>query len=605
MLKKDSRKNQKNVESNNNSKKEKKVESCNDKKVKNMENGSKKEKNVKIAEKEKKKNASAIDTKKAEKGTDKNAGKATKVISKKESETPSCKNDKKAEKRRKTDKVENCKKVKSNDKEVQKVNSKNATKMTSKKGDEKLKNDMSIKLKNKKENRSKSKLKLQKRNKEPVTAKHSDKQMSKTNEPSKITLEKAARNTRDKRTDRQPKPSHKKEHNKNAGIENPRKNKYTPLEREMITSGTKKDKIDVLTLIIEKNPDNCFEELNQLLEMAQDDRNDTVYYILKNVKDLLCSKLVLTPEFTRLKRKLVNTFEYYLKNQYIKSKVTKLIYTLLSKNILFIDLIYIFINKLGDKKETSSLVVDYIEKLYMLGLNRDIIKFGLEELYQRDIKARKKILEAMGKIANHDNDSGKINLLFYQALRNKEYTDKTKFEKTLENILQTFLKDVGSISKEEFDETLLLQDYKLQSLNYHILLFLYKYKSGHFYKTLLNYVRKDKMVGYKNMVDYMNLIYEYLASDEDEGKKYNLIESLLSGAIFYDDKYIMSLLIIFSKIITEKSDYGSLHILTVYLMHSNPVIRLLVQQIIDKTTLNVFNPFDDEETKRMQILASQ
>ncbi|EOB11314.1 hypothetical protein NBO_1295gi001, partial [Nosema bombycis CQ1] len=140
------------------------------------------------------------------------------------------------------------------------------------------------------------------------------------------------------------------------------KTPMSKIEKKILVSGTTKDKINVLSLQIERYPST--ENWKNLLVYAENQRNDTIYETLKNIKDLLISKGEVKDWY--VKQRIVKTFEINLKNIFIKFKVLKLVYQLLKNNIYFLELIYPFLNKLGDKKELEDFVIENCKSYFLV-----------------------------------------------------------------------------------------------------------------------------------------------------------------------------------------------------------------------------------------------
>lgn len=392
-------------------------------------------------------------------------------------------------------------------------------------------------------------------------------------------------------------------HNRKANaITNPIKNIISDNEKALLKKGTRKDQINTLTLIIERNPTNCFEEFNTLLEKCNTERNDFVYYILKNIKDLLLSKLILDENFFTLKKKFINIVEYNLKNIHIKKKVLDLIYQLLKKKVLFLDLIYIFINKIGDKKEIGQIVVKYLKNLYELNINRKIILFGLEEFYHKDLKSRKMIVDFINKIKDNDIENSDLYYTFYENLKNRDFSDKAIFEKTLENIIKGLIKNYKQDTERLIDETLLLNVYNNFSLNFNILLLLQKNKSKNLIPQLIRLLRALKPIDTKHRSNFFNFMYEIIVNN-DIKTNINVLETLISTALFYDNTYIITVFVFVNKIIQNNYNaFDCLFVLQIYKNHYHPVVRYCLKQIIQKKEIHIFDPNDTNEIDRIEMI---
>ncbi|KAM0688529.1 hypothetical protein COBT_000212 [Conglomerata obtusa] len=466
-----------------------------------------------------------------------------------------------------------------------------------------MKNDDQIQFEDKKKINNEVKNK-----KEIINKKKSAKHKSSDNESKMIEtkLEKKEDNNILHRSNAKNKSKDKKNaenHNRKANaITNPNKNIISDNEKALLKKGTRKDQINTLTLIIERNPTNCFEEFNTLLEKCNTERNDFVYYILKNIKDLLLSKLILDENFFTLKKKFINIVEYNLRNIHIKKKVLDLVYQLLKKNVLFLDLIYIFINKIGDKKEIGQIVVKYLKSLYELNINRKIILFGLEEFYHKDLKSRKMIVDFINKIKDNDIENSDLYYTFYENLKNRDFSDKAIFEKTLENIIKGLIKNYKQDTERIIDETLLLNVYNNFSLNFNILLLLQKNKSKNLIPQLIRLLRALKPIDLKHRNNFFNFMYEIIVNN-DTKTNVNVLETLISTALFYDNTYIITVFVFVNKIIQNNYNaFDCLFVLQIYKNHYHPVVRYCLEQILQKKEVHIFDPNDTNEIDRIEMI---
>ncbi|KAM0678637.1 hypothetical protein BDAP_000746 [Binucleata daphniae] len=410
------------------------------------------------------------------------------------------------------------------------------------------------------------------------------------------------------------------ENTKTASSTNKHKN-ISENEQKLLKHGTKKDQVNVLALIIEKNPNNCKEELLELINKCNDERNDFVVFVLRNIKNLLLSNFKFDKDTLICKKRLVNIFEIYLKNVHVKQKVIEIMYSLLKNNVMFVDLIYMFINKLGDK-QTCNLVIEHLKEMYESNNNRKLILFGLEELYYKDYKTRKIIVNFVNRIKDEEKEQTELYKIFYDNLKSRDFTDKSEFEKTLHNIVKGMIKNIDYDSevtndkvecentkcKESaiihgnnlYDENLLLHIYKSWQLNFDILKLLKQIKSKNFTSQLVRTIKGCKFYEMKNKDDFYLFVYNYIKNETNDAKMIICIEALLSAVIHTNYKYIIEVLILASKVLhIKKYTVNDLYALSTLQTHYHPIIRILVAKILDKQEISDFNPNSCEDVERM------
>ncbi|KAM0674270.1 hypothetical protein GVAV_002346 [Gurleya vavrai] len=380
------------------------------------------------------------------------------------------------------------------------------------------------------------------------------------------------------------------------------KNELTSIEQELLKNGTKKDQINMLTLLIDKNPNNCNEELSKLIEKCYDERAETVFYILKNIKDLLLSNLKFNDDNIFFKKKIIVLFEQNLRNTHIKQKIVDLIFLILKKDVLFIDFIYMFINKLGDKKEISKKVFNHIKTLYEKDINREIIIFGLEEFYTKDHKSRKTVTSLFNKLKVFGIKNTDLYYTFFENLKGKDFSDKSDYEKTLNNIINGLLSQEID-TERHFDVNTLLNVFNSFQLNFNILKFLFKIKNNFLNSHLVRILRSLQKIEIKYRDDFFNFIFTYLSNEKDHNKIILCIETLLSTLYFHDIEFTISSLIVVNKLLVIDFDsFTSLYVLNIFLNHYHPVVRYCADKIIKKEEISNFNPNDYNEIERIILL---
>lgn len=118
-------------------------------------------------------------------------------------------------------------------------------------------------------------------------------------------------------------------------------------ENEELHKGSRRDRINLLSLLAEKDPSQENQKnLNLYIKIK---RVMYFYFTLRDMKDLLITKG--DPENYYIKQKVIKCFEIYVRNVSLKTKALKLVYESLKNNVLHDGLIHACIVEIGYKKE--------------------------------------------------------------------------------------------------------------------------------------------------------------------------------------------------------------------------------------------------------------
>ncbi|KAG5859510.1 hypothetical protein KMI_06g10340 [Encephalitozoon hellem] len=356
----------------------------------------------------------------------------------------------------------------------------------------------------------------------------------------------------------------------------------TRMERDLLMHGTIKDKIDVLTLLTERNP--SAENYKGLLAFCENQRNDVHYYALKNIKDLLISKKEVGNPY--IKQRIIKSFGVSLRNQYIKKKVMGLVEKLLEKGVLFVDLIHLFINKLGDKKDMTGHVIDKLHLLFPG--NEETILDGVEDFYFKNdlFRSRHVVLKFLSRL--DCENKRKAFELFNNILR--DFNENIPEEHR--NILLEDL--IIGLGKNMTDEKVCRVDLIKKAVHTEKMVFygskvLSNCKEPDMLSFFKNAVRTYNMRNSKYLPEFLNMIHE--AGSAAEGEKFH--KFLLDTSLLYTPEYIISILIICSEARKAGvSGFDNIYSLRILTLHYNDVVRKLALQLIGNETIHPFDPFD-------------
>lgn len=360
----------------------------------------------------------------------------------------------------------------------------------------------------------------------------------------------------------------KKNRNKNEFIINIDTSSLTDVERTIIKDGAFKDKVNLLTLLALNNNDNDY--LSILLDNYYSFRYDNRYVVLKNITDLIKEGFILN---SGNKIKIKRIFEEETKGNFIKEKTVNLIEDILKNDCLINDLLYIYINKLGDKKEISSKVFESLK--YIGRKNMKKISYELILFYEKC-----------------DSLRGKINAVKFlvENCREQNYTDfysdsfneiilknDTQQEKLFYYLLQG-MKD-AKVSNISYDKLkILLKREKL------VLPTLYLIKNNFndkLFKILSSVLTQSLDIDSK---DLLNFIYESVDIQRNE-----VICLLCSSPKIKDIKFLTGVIMLAKAF---EVDLSSIKSLLEY--HYHPMVRNMIKNNFNQ----IFDPFDETELKK-------
>lgn len=151
----------------------------------------------------------------------------------------------------------------------------------------------------------------------------------------------------------------------------------TQEEKALILDGTIVDRINCLSLLCARNP--TVDNYKQLLYFVENQRNDVIYLVLKNLRDLLKDKAVEDPY---IKGRIVKSFERGLKNQYIKEKVIEIAGVLIRAGIYAEDFISIVVERMGEKDNALKLVETVLKSIFLR--HESFVMACLEDFYYKN-----------------------------------------------------------------------------------------------------------------------------------------------------------------------------------------------------------------------------
>ncbi|KMV66589.1 hypothetical protein M970_020650 [Encephalitozoon cuniculi EcunIII-L] len=357
----------------------------------------------------------------------------------------------------------------------------------------------------------------------------------------------------------------------------------TKIEKDLLMHGTVKDRVDVLTLLVGRNP--SAENYKNLLAFCENQRNDVHYYVLKNIKDLLISKKEVQNPY--IKQRIVKSFAANLRNQYIKQKVVRLVYKLLEARVLFVDLIHLFINKLGDKRDMSDYVID---KLHLLVPgNEEVVLDGVEDFYFKNdlFRSRHVALRFLARLECENRE--KAFGVFNSILRDfNENIPEEHRNILLEDLVIGLGKNMGS---EKICRTdIIRKAVHTEKMTFYGCKVLFGCRDGGVLLLFRNAVKSHKMRNSKYLPEFLNMVHEAASMHKDR----EFYRFLLDTSLLYTPEYIISILIICSEARKDGIDgFDNIPSLRVLTVHYHDVVRRFALQLISGEMVLPFDPFDN------------
>lgn len=366
----------------------------------------------------------------------------------------------------------------------------------------------------------------------------------------------------------------------------------TKIEKELLAHGTTKDKIDALTLVVERNP--SVENYKSLLAFCENQRNDVHYYALKNIKDLMLSKK--GPGNSYIKQRIVKSFDVNMRNQYIKRKVAELVYKLLEERVLFVDLIHLFVNKLGDKKDMSDYVAGKLHTLFPG--NEEMILDGVEDFYFKNdsFRSRHVTLRFLAGLECENKD--KAFEVFNSILQGfNESIPEEHRNILLEDLITGLAKNMAGGEKEISKAEVVRRAVHTEKMVFYGAKVLLGSKDPETLSFMKSAIKSHKMRESKDLPEFLNMVHEVALMHRDP----EFCRFLLDTSLLYTPEYIMSILVICSGAREAgMSGFDNVYCLRLLALHHNDVVRRFALQLISGEEVLPFDPFD-----KMSLLSAE
>ena len=348
----------------------------------------------------------------------------------------------------------------------------------------------------------------------------------------------------------------------------------TPEERKLILEGGIVDRINSLSLLCARNP--SAENYKQLLFFAKGQRNDVIYLVLKNTRDLLKEHKV---EDVYVKFKIIKSFEMGVKNQYIKDKVLEMVGVLIRASVYAEELTTVLVERLGEKGSALGIVEKELRSVY--GRMGKLIDEGIEDFYYKNdnFHAQNNVLKMLNKLEFHESPG------IFRFLDDALATVDRSYSAEQRDILSGLI--IAGLSKAAYEgctiqalETVKSRadSAKTAMATYRLLV---KVRDSNSDSYALKIAKLNILRHTKHESEFLNLVAEHGSQA--------LVVKLANTCFYHSEAYIAAVLMLVGKAVTDQRGLYSLFILG---RHSHPVVRHLALRLLRKEKIAIYDPFD-------------
>ncbi|KAI5170045.1 hypothetical protein PAEPH01_1203 [Pancytospora epiphaga] len=348
----------------------------------------------------------------------------------------------------------------------------------------------------------------------------------------------------------------------------------TAEERELIYKGTISDRVNTLTLLCARNP--SADNYKQLLFFVENQRNDVIYHVLKNLRDLLRENVIDEPY---IRGRIIKCFERGVKNPYVKNKVLDIVTVLTRAGIYSEDFLSIIVERLMEKGETLTIVENSIRSLFLK--YEGTIMANIEDFYYK-------------------NDSFRVQYLILRFLSTIDFvisTDVFDFYNgalsTLDNeyaadqralMLDLIINGLSkSVSGDSVIERIdLIRSYQgSPQVVLSALRLLVKIKDSYVESYVLKTLRSLILRKTKQEPELLNVVSGLENKD--------LIGKLVNSCFYYSVEFIISTMILAAE---KGVNLSQLYSLTVFTRHYHPAVRDSAVRLQRGEVLTPYDPYD-------------
>ena len=338
---------------------------------------------------------------------------------------------------------------------------------------------------------------------------------------------------------------------------------------EIFERGCLFDKINVITLLCIKNPTN--ENLKNLLSFCENQHNNTIYYTLKNIRDL-----ILVEEINKnideifdayIYGRIIKTFEINVKNKYIGGKVIRLVEDLIDKEVYTEEFIAMLINILNI----------YNGKFLQRNFSRfkDEIVENLEDFYYKNdnFRSQSNVLKFL------ENKNGEIVYNFLNGISVDEKYAENEQGIMYERILNGLLENISYIEENN-------------KINDDLLLYMKEY-AGTNEKVYMGILRlfgkiKDKYYisfALKNSLRFRSVELDFIKEIYENGSK-EMINALMANIFVYSSEFIIAMMMLCQRHNIKPPA------LFLYVEHFDYTVRETAIKLLEGDKIDEFDVYD-------------
>ncbi|KAI4292699.1 hypothetical protein PAPHI01_2428 [Pancytospora philotis] len=392
---------------------------------------------------------------------------------------------------------------------------------------------------------------------------------------------------KDKRRDHSDSKDKRRDHSDSKDAHSPSKTKKpsgpqieyvlddaTPEERTLIKEGTMADRINCLSLLCARSP--TVENYKQLLFFAENQRNDVMYHVLKNLRDLLREKIV---DDLYIRGRIVKTFDRGLKNQYIKEKVIDLVGVLVRTGVYVEEFASLLVERLLEKDKALRLVETELKRIILK--HQELVVSYIEDFYYKNDTFRVQYI-ILRFLSTVDLPNPASLFDFYnQALT----TLDTEYPTDQYNLMLDCVINGLSISAEPgavVERIELVRNFVGSPKTVISCLRLLTKLADPFLEAyIIRTVKSSILRATPQEADFLNVI----AGLDNK----SLITKIVNDCFFYSVSFIIAVMLIASE---KGVDPSGLYSIAILIRHYHPAVREAAAKLMRDEPLPMYDPYD-------------
>lgn len=348
----------------------------------------------------------------------------------------------------------------------------------------------------------------------------------------------------------------------------------TAEEKALVLEGTIVDRVNCLTLLCARNP--SADNYKQLLFFAENQRNDVIYLVLKNLRDLLKERIV---EDCYIKGRILKSFERGVKNQYIKEKVIEIAGVLVRSGVYEEELLTLLTERLGEKDKALRLVHAGIKASFLK--HGEFLMQGIEDFYYKNdnFRAQHSVLKFLAEV--EFGGSGAAFGFYDQGLAALDAEYHANQRDLMLDLLINGLSRTA-VPGSTITEIDLVRSYVGSAKTAISSMRLLKKIGDPFFETFVLRATKSALLrGTRHECALLNIV--------SEGVSRELLVKLLNSCFFFSPEYIVSLTMIASEQLESPALLFGLMLLA---RHYHPLVRSSAMRLLRREKVPCYDPYD-------------